>query len=630
MLELNGASKRGLAAVLVLACAVAGSLCACSSHASPGSVLARNDAGGGGATVGSAGGFPAVSGSSNFIPIDASLGDGGNGDEDAGPQPVDPGTAPTIGADVPASVVDQFGNARPVMDGQSPTLVYPTPETMFPPDIKGLLFQWQAPAGSVFRLHFGFALRSFDVFSSGADDSCKSAGLGASCWKSFAELSAHFLFEPGSTFTLQIAALDAQDPTKAHESPPYTFHLGPESALGAIYYWSTTLKGVRRGSLEDGTTADYLTPTTGLTDAEAAALTPDQVAARCVACHTLSRGGKHMSVALPGDQLGLVGITDASPPPFTYASLSSGAWNNRDPVVGASWVAFSPDENRIIAASQGNLSVHDVSMPNRAPLIGGGIELPAPGGVQYFGSMPDWAPDGKHIVFTATAGNIKSSALARHIRGSSIAWMSATTADPNSFENFEILAPSAGPNPSACTDLDTPDNVSTLGAGAESYANPMFSPDSQWLLYSRANCETERDPSAEIILTAAASKASPNHLLRANSSVGSATLQNLTNSMPTWGPRISSSGPHIAWVAFSSTRDFGLVLAPGTQILHLNSYPVRQLWIAAIDLDKAASGADPSYPAFRLPAQDYDENNHRPFWIHDALTHFTHIDPVIK
>jgi len=45
---------------------------------------------------------------------------------------------------------------------------------------------------------------------------------------------------------------------------------------------------------------------------------------------------------------------------------------------------------------------------------------------------------------------------------------------------------------------------------------------------------------------------------------------------------------------------------------------VRQLWVAAIDLSKASSG-DPSYPAFRLPAQDLTENNHRPFWTVDVL-----------
>jgi len=60
-------------------------------------------------------------------------------------------------------------------------------------------------------------------------------------------------------------------------------------------------------------------------------------------------------------------------------------------------------------------------------------------------------------------------------------------------------------------------------------------------------------------------------------------------------------------------------------------YPVRQLWVAAIDLSKLASGQDPSYPAFRIPSQDYDENNHRPFWTRDVLPpNFIRKDEIVK
>jgi hypothetical protein len=45
---------------------------------------------------------------------------------------------------------------------------------------------------------------------------------------------------------------------------------------------------------------------------------------------------------------------------------------------------------------------------------------------------------------------------------------------------------------------------------------------------------------------------------------------------------------------------------------------MHQLWIAAIDWSQIGKG-DPSFPAFRLPAQDLDENNHRPFWTVDVL-----------
>jgi hypothetical protein len=46
---------------------------------------------------------------------------------------------------------------------------------------------------------------------------------------------------------------------------------------------------------------------------------------------------------------------------------------------------------------------------------------------------------------------------------------------------------------------------------------------------------------------------------------------------------------------------------------------MKQIWIAAIDVSKLGTGADPSYPAFRVPFTDLTENCHRPFWAVDAL-----------
>jgi hypothetical protein len=114
-------------------------------------------------------------------------------------------------------------------------------------------------------------------------------------------------------------------------------------------------------------------------------------------------------------------------------------------------------------------------------------------------------------------------------------------------------------------------------------------------------------------------------LIRANRQVGDQQQTNLTNSMPVWGP---TNDPQIAWVAFTSTRDYGLVLTAGSKI-GSNEVPpfpgvsVRQLWIAAVDMSKLTTdnvaSIDPSYPAFRFSAQDLTENNHRPFWTVDTI-----------
>ena len=75
------------------------------------------------------------------------------------------------------------------------------------------------------------------------------------------------------------------------------------------------------------------------------------------------------------------------------------------------------------------------------------------------------------------------------------------------------------------------------------------------------------------------------------------------NSLPTWAP-----SSDLYWVAFNSSREYGVVLAEGTQ----------QIWVTAVDPAMLAAGTvDPSYPAFRLQFQGLNENNHRAFWTTD-------------
>jgi len=550
--------------------------------------------------------------------LSVTVDDAGGMPADTSPPPPDPGNVVLKPGNVPADVVDQFAAGTAIADEPATALVYPSPETMFPPDLGRILFQWKAPAKNLFRLHFRFPKNTLDVYTDGAHEVCTQAALGAKCWESSKDdLTRDFMFEAGSTFTLQISRLDPGDPTKVHQSPEHVFHLAPSPALGVVYYWSTTQKGVRRATLDGRGASDYLTPWTGLTGTQAATLPQSEQDARCTACHTVSRSGKKMSVSLQGDQLGIVQVTDAVPPPFSYASLSSGVYG-KDPTVGASWVTFNHDETKIISAANGILTIRDISVEHRAPGIGT-ISLSGPSGA-FLGSMPDWAPDDQRIVFTATQSDLPTASKARHIRGSSIGWMKA---QGDNFGELEILAASKGILRADCID-----NASPAGPGRESYANPMFSPDSKWLVFSRGDCESERDPSAELLLMEARSGAAMNHLVRANTVVGGLALSNLTNGMPTWGPRIDGG---IAWIAFTTTRDYGLVIAPSSALLQKIGYPVRQLWVAAIDLSKLASGQDPSYPAFRIPSQDYDENNHRPFWTRDVLPpNFIRKDEIVK
>jgi hypothetical protein len=369
----------------------------------------------------------------------------------------------------------------------------------------------------------------------------------------------------GKPVKLTLRAFDPAGAGSVWESAPYTLNIAPAAVSGAIYYWSTTAKGIRRGTLDGRDAADYLTPS------------PPEDEKQCAACHTVSRSGKRMSVAFPGDLLGVVDVVETVPPPVDFGPAPYMGGN-----VSSSWATFSPDDNKLVVAGQGVLSV--VSATDAKP-IGAGV-IPLPQGV--FGTMPDWAPDGKHLVFAAITQGDK----ARHLQQSSIAWLSA---DGDSFSGYELVAES---------------KKKSCGEITEAYANPMFSPDSQWLAFSHADCSSENDPTARVVLARAQPNGEQIELVAANTLVGDQSLEKLQNGMPTWAPTIDSN---IAWVAFTSTRDYGFVLSAAS-----GKQPMRQLWVAAVDLSRVGQG-DPSYPAFRLPAQDLTENNHRPFWAIDVL-----------
>jgi len=134
----------------------------------------------------------------------------------------------------------------------------------------------------------------------------------------------------------------------------------------------------------------------------------------------------------------------------------------------------------------------------------------------------------------------------------------------------------------------------------------MYSFDGQWIAFVKANGSSDNNDSAKLLLLPTAG-GTPRALPRLNqivSNVDVGATAKMGNSMPTWAP--VEAGDYY-FVAFTSRRAYGLVYAEGAQ---------EQLWVAAID---PQSSGDPSFPAFRLPFQDLDENNHRPFWAMDVL-----------
>jgi Tol biopolymer transport system component len=275
----------------------------------------------------------------------------------------------------------------------------------------------------------------------------------------------------------------------------------------------------------------------------------------CVACHVVSRSGKYM----------------AAP---TQASDSNGLWIyevTKDapptPLVteipdtdGHGFATISPDDARVVAAWDGKMWMLDrATGTKQADLPLGEME----------GTQPDWSPAGNELVFTAGKGDGPGEAsLAKML-----------------FTNGQWSAPTLFLSPS----------------GDRTYNFPMYSHDAKWIAFNVGK-GGHTDTEAQLMLVPAEG-GTPIELIAASRVVSNEMTDGLhQNTAPTWAPE----GDY-HWIAFNSQREYGVVRPGGN----------NQIWVAAIDTSKAESGADPSFPAFRVPFQGLDEANHRAYWTLD-------------
>ncbi len=498
-------------------------------------------------TNGAAGGLVTVTGSYGGKSATATIQIKLEGDVTSGTVPPNPSTF----FDPPNTIVAN--------DPKSPTLVYPVAETKFPQNLYRTLFDWRPLGSDLFRLRFESPNLKLDVYTDGVQSTCVAAGTVGSCWETVQkDWSMIAGSNAGGSVTLTIAGTNSKAKGTVYVSKGYVFTFSKSPVPGAIYYWSTTAKGVRRGTLDALAPADFLTP--------------DEADGNCVACHTLSRNGKRLAADVGGEKLWVVDVVKTIPPPRVFTSFSNAAIPN-------AWATFSPDTKRIVSASKGVLRLLDGDTGGPVGGNNGVIAGPTP-----FGTMPDWAPDGKHVAYVQLAANKD-----RGFTTSSVAWLSVAG---DTFSNMQVVLASTG--------------------AKDNYAYPMFDPTSQWLAVARGVGSTDNDPSAQIMVAAAKAGSTAQQLVRADTLVNDGTVATgVQNTMPTWAP---TSADGILWVAFTSTRDYGTVLMAGSKFGNDRD----QLWIAAIDMAKLGQG-DASFPAFRVPFVELSENAHRPFWAEDAF-----------
>jgi hypothetical protein len=443
--------------------------------------------------------------------------------------------------------------SEPITGEPSAELVYPSNETRFPRNVYRQLFQWHTADFTEFRLVFEGPYALVTVYTDGAFTLCEGKNPAAGCWEADETAWSYIAgSNAGETAEWVVDALDLSGASAViRRSDTTVIGFSREDVKGAIFYWSTTSAGVRRGKLSQLEPEDYIV---GKPVGTSYSSPDDQVG--CVACHTVSRDGRYLLApvsAQSGNSLWIMEVTSAAPPaPLVKEVENTG---------GHGFATISPDNVHVVVSFKDGMWMVD-----RAT---GEFEADLPTAA-WEGTQPDWSPDGTQLVFASGKGDAPG--------GSSlvlIPWTGSAWGQPD-----ELLAP-----------LNDTSNLF-----------PMFDPLGEWIAF--ANGEGGHGDETAQLWMIAATGGTPIELENANQITSNqVTDGQYQNSQPTWAPP-----GDLDWIAFNTKREYGVVLEEGTQ----------QIWVAAIDRSKAAAGDDPSYPAFRVPFQGLEENNHRAFWTLDV------------
>jgi hypothetical protein len=383
-----------------------------------------------------------------------------------------------------------------------------------------------------------------------------------------------------------------------------------EPINGAIYYWQSVTQGGIAGA-----TGGIFRKNFGNPDPTPEPfLTPGNLN-KCVGCHYLSRDGLKMVFGdddadsddeLTDDKFFLLDVTSGSA--VMNALMTKGF---------AAWQGSAHDEF-LVSDGQGMSNMSELVPYNGTTAMQGmPITFAGLGGKRV--TNPDWSRDGTTVYFTATTP-------ITNIMTGSGNYMNKDDTHGSGGSIWSVAVSGSGA-------FGTPMEIVTPGVNENDYY-PAISPDNSTLIFDRAigttlaTQDSYNNPNATLFAMPV-SGGTPVEL--ANVNIGGA----LTNSWPRWSPEVQTyQGKRLLWITFSSTRDYGLRVANQGSAF-FNCYPPvspenpsgdhkqafaagctqPQLWMAAIDIDQVAQGADGSFPAFWLPFQDVTAHNHIAQWV---------------
>ena len=328
-------------------------------------------------------------------------------------------------------------------------------------------------------------------------------------------------------------------------APTRTAHLTNEPIAGGLYYWSVsrtdaTLQGIFRHDLSDPGSQPE------------AVITQQSNQGICVGCHAISRDGNSMSVTYgPDSPATIMTFADNSSLPATNY------WN---------MATFTADSKKLVTVTNGVFSLRSAADASVITTID----------TSGWAADPDISHDGDKLAYALPA----SAAYDYHIEQASIQTM---------------------PYDPATDTFGSPTTLVTQ-TGLENNYYPAWSPDDEWMLFTKSTDDSYDIPSAELWFVKTDGSTAPVKMDVANIGPG------LTNSWSRWAPfpqTLGANAEPMFWITFSSKRDFGVRIVGQDQ---------PQIWMAPFFPARAAAGIDPTGPAFRVPFQSIESDNHIAQW----------------
>jgi hypothetical protein len=487
-----------------------------------------------------------------------------------GPRPDVPGLdAPELGVDgggswppeivvidpsAPADAPSRFDD--PMAGTPGPAVLYPLNDALVPRNVFSPDVQWEpvGAMGDLFRITIeGSPTRLVGYVGHGGAAFEHDWLVRPDAWRTLATADA------GTTVTFRVDRWQAATST-VHVGAPISLRIARGSIAGAVYYWTLgsfsgtegRIVRVRQGTDVAPAVENFLPQPTAAPDGD-----------RCAACHSLSRDGNRLAVALDDGTFGgvydlTVDLTGADPPmvfrfdqPWFFA-------------------AFDPTGTRLVMTdpSQGTHLLNGMT----------GAEITPMSGPMRSGTHPAWSPDGMSIAIVINADD---------------AW-NPTTGD---LASVPVLGTDRF---GAAGLLHGGSTLSGAPEGGTLDAYPTYSPDSSMVVFQHGT---------RTLVTAAGATGALYAIPRAGGSASRLTAATGPSAFyPNFTPFTtpSDTGPNVFWVLLYSRRDYGNELA-GTR-----GTGRRQIWVAAVST--ALDGGDPSFAPYWLPGQEVEEENASAYW----------------